>query len=95
MASGKKVIKFTVSDNASVLDLALKRLKLCGVRLVAGSGADATAKLQVDDVNGETLYSMAAVQKTSDDSAIPTIAESGKLYVTVAGTGAELYVYLE
>jgi hypothetical protein len=95
MATGKKVLKFVIADNATVLDLGLKRLKLVGCRLVAGSAADATSKIQADDSNGETLYSLAAVQKTTDDSAIPTICESGKIYVTLAGAGAEVYLYLE
>jgi hypothetical protein len=90
---GKRVLRFTA--DADVLDTGLRKIKILGCRLVAGSGADATAKIRADNVSGEILYSLAAAQKTTDDTAIAVNCESGKLYCTLAGASAEVYVYLE
>lgn len=67
-----------------------------GVRLVAGSGADATGKVYNGDDNSKPLLmSLAAVQKTSDESQICFRLDSQAFYVELTGTGAELYIYLE
>jgi predicted hotdog family 3-hydroxylacyl-ACP dehydratase len=92
-ASGKKVLVFTADGD--VLDTGLRKISILGARLVAGSGADATAKIRMDNSAGDVLYSMAAAQKTSDDTAIAVNSESGKLYISLTGAGAEVYVYLE
>ena len=91
--SGKKVILFTADGD--ILDTQLKRLKLVGCRLVAGSAADATATLRVDSSSGEVIYALAAAQKTADDTAISSIVESGKIHVSLSGTGAQVLLYLE
>lgn len=90
--SGKKVMRFTA--NGDLLDTGLKKIKILGARLVT-IAADAVAKIQADDANGEVLYSLTALAKTSDDTAVGSICESGKLYVTITGAAAEVFVYLE
>lgn len=90
--TGKKVLRMTAS--LDVFDSGLKKLKLKGCRLVTAA-ADSTAVVRSDDANGEVLYSLSALAKTSDDTAIETIVESGKLHLTLSGAGAEVFVYLE
>lgn len=88
-----RIIRMTADDD--VYDSGLKVLQIKGCRLVAGSGADATAQLKKNNTNGEVVMSMAAAQKTSDDSAIPFVVEGGTIHLDLSGTGAEVFVYLE
>ena len=90
--TGKKVIRFTADGD--IIDTGLKRIKLLGARLVTVA-ADSVAKVRADDSNGEVLYSLAVAAKGADDTAIPTICESGKLYVSLSGSASEVFVYLE
>lgn len=89
--TGKKVLRFTA--DADTYDSGLKSLEIAGVRLVAP--ADSVAKVYVDSIAGEVLYSLSALAKTADDSACPTHAEGGKLYISMTGVGAEVFVYLK
>lgn len=90
--SGKKVMRFTADGD--VLDTGLKKIKVLGARLVTVA-ADSVAKIRADDGNGEILYSLTALAKTSDDTAVATLCESGKIYVSITGAAAEVFVYLE
>lgn len=90
--SGKKVLRFTATGD--VLQTGFNKLKIKGARLVTAA-ADSVAVIRADDANGEILYSLTALAKTADDSSIPTICESGKLYVSITGAAAEVFVYLE
>lgn len=89
--TGKKVIRFTA--DADTFDSGLKGLEIVGARLVAP--ADSVAKVFMESNLGEILYSLSALAKTTDDSAIPTYAEGGKLVVSITGVGAEVFVYLK
>lgn len=90
--TGKKVLRFTADGD--VFDTGLRKIKILGARLVTVA-ADSVAKIRADDAAGEILYSLASVAKDSDDSAISTICESGKLFVSLSGAAAEVFVYLE
>jgi hypothetical protein len=76
------------------VDTGLRKINLLGARLVTVA-ADSVAKVRADDSNGEVLYSLAALAKTADDTSIPTVCESGKLYVSLSGSASEVFVYLE
>lgn len=90
--TGKKVLRFTADGD--VIDTGLRKIKILGARLVTVS-ADAVAKVRADDTNGEVLYSLAAAAKDADDSACATVCESGRLFVSLSGAAAEVFVYLE
>lgn len=90
---GTRVIRFTADNDE--FDSGQKRLKIAGVRLVAGAAAAGTASVREGGSTGQILYSMAAVQGTVDESQLPVPVDSGKLWVDLAGTGAEVFVYLE
>jgi len=91
--TGSRIIKMTA--NLDTFDSGQRRLKIAGIRLIAGSGANATAKLFELNSSGMTLYSLAAVQATADESQLPLMVDSGKLYLELTGAGAEVYVYTE
>jgi len=88
-----QVIRSTADNDQ--YDSGLKGLDIKGVRLVAGSGADATAQIRETDSNGGIVYSLAAVQKTADECVIEAKIDSGKFWVDISGAGAEVFVYLE
>ena len=67
-----------------------KKIKIKGVRLIAGS-ANATATISSTE---KVIYSLAAVIGTADESVIETNIDSVSLTAALAGTGATLYVYL-
>lgn len=86
------VLKFT---ETSMKELG-NPIRTIGARLIAGSGVDATAKVYDGiDNTGTVVASFAAAQKTSDEMAISFNADSGKVYVELSGTGAELYIYVK
>lgn len=91
--SGSKVIRLTADNDTHTF--AGGKTKLKGVRLVAGSGADATAQVRETDSNGAIVYSLAAVQKTADESNICTNIDSNVIHADISGTGAEVFVYVE
>ena len=90
--TGRSIIKFT-EDN-DTFDSGQKRLKIKGVRLVTAA-ADSTAVVRELNSNGTVIYSLTALAKTSDESQICTIVDSGILHVDLSGASAEVFVYVE
>lgn len=90
--SGGTIIRFTADND--IYESGQKRLKIKGVRLVTAS-ADSTAQIREGNDTGSIVCSLTALAKTSDESVICFIVDSGKLHVDLAGTGAEVFVYLE
>lgn len=89
--TGSKIIRMTAS--LDVYASGNKKLCIKGIRLIAP--ADSTAVLRKDDANGEIVCSLTALAKTADESVIPIDVEGGKLHLTLTGTGAEVFVYLD
>jgi len=90
--TGRSIIKFT-EDN-DTFDSGQKRLKIKGVRLVTAL-ADSTASIRELNSSGTVIYSLTALAKTSDESQICTIVDSGILHVDLSGASAEVFVYVE
>ncbi len=67
-------------------------VQVLGARLVAGSGAAATA--QITDQDGTVLYDLAAVQGSSDESVIPVRAVRKVALAAISGAGAAVTVYI-
>lgn len=89
--SGSKIIQMTAS--LDVYDSQQKKLLLKGARLYAA--VDSTAVLRKNDANGEVIYYLAGLAKTTDESQLDVQIEGGKVHLTLTGAGAEVYLYLE
>jgi hypothetical protein len=72
--------------------VATGRPVMAGARLVAGSGAAATAVIRETDGSGRILCSLAAGQGTADES-VAHVQYTGQVHVTIAGAGATLLLY--
>ncbi len=80
-----------IMANGDTYSPAGKKIKIKGVRLVAGSTV-ATATISTSE---KVIYSMAAVIAAADESNICTNVDGGVLTAALVGTGATLYLYLE
>lgn len=87
-----QVLRITADDD--LYDSGLNGLDIKGIRLVAGASADATASVREGGSDGGIVCSLAAAQKTADTCDIRFQVDSGKLWVDLAGAGAEVFVYL-
>ena len=88
---GSKVIKMTAT--LDVFDSQQKRLIIRAVRLVSDT-AKSTAKLRINDANGEIIYSLSALADASDEAVIDVPVDGGKIHLTLTGTAPEVFIYL-
>lgn len=64
------------------------------IKLIGGSGA-ATLTIKADDTNGAVVYqARAAISTDNYDHDIELELKNG-FYVTISGTGAKAYLYLD
>ncbi|UOF79087.1 hypothetical protein [Caudoviricetes sp.] len=89
---GSKVVRFTADND--VHDFGGQKVKVKGVRLVTAA-ADSTAQIKLNNTNGDIIYSLTALAKTSDESNICTTLDATIIHVDLSGAGAEVFLYVE
>lgn len=70
------------------------RIKIKGVRLVAGADA-ATALIKVTSTGGAVLCSLKAAASSTDECQLPFTCDSGTIWLDTTGTSPEVFIYLE
>ncbi len=88
---GNRVVVVTAGGEFLAEGAAGKIKTLGGARVVAAA-ATATLIVKETDTNGRVLAHLSAAADTADETAIP-VSYTGKIFVTVTGSGAAAYVF--
>lgn len=85
------------SQNVWIIDTSEQingSFKICNIKLIGGSGAS-TVTIKADSTSGAVVYqARAAINTDNYDHDVDLEVKNG-MYVTMGGTGAKAYLYLE